>query len=214
MLLNFTGRVDAALAYGRKAIELDPLSPIVRSVQFNTLYEAGRTEEAKAELLEALRRNPEFANFYQRMADLYYWEGNVGESLRWLDAAVERNPDSALARSQQCGAYLHMLDVEAGAQCVDALQADVPGGFPVQVYLYEFRGEWDEAAAYARRLLDEGASRGTQIALLDVVFTAGDWAYVDGHRERRDHHVRRRQFGTRKLCFRPVDGPSAGSAAL
>lgn len=177
-LLQFTGRVDEALGYGSRAIELDPLSPNVRSAQFDVLYEAGRTEEAKAELLEAIRRNPEFANLYQRMADFHYWEGDIGDSLRWLDAVVERNPDAALARSQECGAYLHMLDVASAQDCVEALEADVPGAFPVRVFLYEIRGEWDEAATYARILLDAGASRGNQIYLLDAVFAAGDWEYV------------------------------------
>ena len=177
-LLRDTGRFDEANEISRKAIELDPLSPILRIGYINSLRGLGRTDEARAEALEGIRRNPEFANFYLFMADVAYQEGNVAEHLRWLRAALDIDPKHALSRSQECGSFLHMLDVESAERCVEALEADVPGAFPVRVYVYEARGQWDEAAEYARNLLEEGSQRGNEYWLLDTVFTAGDRDYA------------------------------------
>lgn len=173
-LLRESGRFDEAIKFNRKAIELDPLSPILRSGLINSLHGLGRVEEARAEALEGIRRNPEFANFYHFLAEVSYQEGNVAEHLRWLRAALEISPKSALGRSQECGSFLHMLDVDSAERCVEALEADVPGGFPVRVYLFEIRGQWDEAAGYARNLLQEGANRGEEYWLIEAVLTAGD----------------------------------------
>ncbi len=177
-LLRDTGRFDEANEISRKAIELDPLSPILRIGYISSLRGLGRTDEAKAEALEGIRRNPEFANFYLFMADVAYQEGNVAEHLRWLRAALDIDPKHALGRSQECGSFLHMLDVESAERCVEALEADVPGAFPVRVYVYEARGQWDEATEYARNLLEEGSQRGNEYWLLDTVFTAGDGDYA------------------------------------
>jgi TolB-like protein/Flp pilus assembly protein TadD len=177
-LLRQQGRFDEAIEFSRKAIELDPLSPVLRSGHISSLHGLGRTEEARAEALEGIRRNPEFANFYYFMADVSYQEGNVAEHLRWLRAALDINPKDAGGRSKECGSFLHMLDVDSAERCVEALEADVPGGFPVRAYLFEIRGEWDKAAEFARDLLDEGANRDQEHWLVDVVFTAGDWDYA------------------------------------
>jgi TolB-like protein len=177
-LLQWMDRHDEAADYIRRAIELDPLSPILRASQIFNLLNQGKVQEAKAASLEEIRRNPEFPNFYGIMANALYEEGQVADSLRWLRAGLELNRESTIGRSQECGSFLHMLDDDAAEDCVDALEAEVPGAFPVRVFLYEIRGEWDESAAYARRLLEEGASQGFQIHLLGAVFASGEWAYV------------------------------------
>jgi TolB-like protein len=177
-LLRESGRFDEAIEFSRKAIELDPLSPILRSGLISSLHGLGRVEEARAEALEGIRRNPEFANFYHFLAEASYQEGNVAQHLRWLRAALEISPKSVLGRSQECGSFLHMLDVDSAERCVEALEADVPGGFPVQVYLFEIRGEWDKAAEFARNRLEEGANRGEEYWLVDAIFTAGDRDYA------------------------------------
>jgi TolB-like protein len=185
-LLRESGRLDEAIEFNRKAIELDPLSPVLRSGLVISLYGLGRAAEARAEALEGIRRNPEFANFYHLLAEFSYQEGNVADNLRWLQAALEINPTSAQARSQECGCYLHMLDLESAERCVEALEADVPGGFPVRVYLFEIRGDWDEAAEYARNLLEQGVSRGQELWLVETVFTAGDKDYARAWLEESD----------------------------
>ena len=112
------------------------------------------------------------------MADVAYQDGNVAESLRWLRAALEINPKDAGGRSKECGGFLHMLDVKSAERCVEALEADVPGGFPVRAYLFEIRGQWDDAAEYARNLLEEEPNRTDKYWLIDVAFAAGDWDYA------------------------------------
>jgi len=185
-LLREQGRFDEAIDFSRKAIELDPLSPVLRSGYITSLHGLGRTEEARAEALEGIRRNPEFANFYFFVAEVSYHEGSVAEHLQWLRAALDINPKSALGRSKECGSFLHMLDAGSAEACVEALEADIPGAFPVRVYLFEIRGDWDEAAEYARNLLEQGVSRGQELWLVDAVFTAGDKDYARAWLEESD----------------------------
>lgn len=59
-LLNNLGRFDEALAQARTARELDPLSPLVNTLEGNFLAAAGRVVEAEVRLGHALEIAPEF----------------------------------------------------------------------------------------------------------------------------------------------------------
>jgi len=54
------GRFDAAIAEGARAIELDPLSPIINVNQANNYVIAGRYDEAIHQIRKALELDPEF----------------------------------------------------------------------------------------------------------------------------------------------------------
>jgi adenylate cyclase len=58
------GRVDEAIAEGKRSVELDPLSPIIRADFGNTLYFARRYDEAIAQYQKSVELDPNF--FYSR----------------------------------------------------------------------------------------------------------------------------------------------------
>ena len=59
-LLNNLGRFDAALVQARQARELDPLSPLINSLEAGFLGAAGRVEEARTRIARALELAPDF----------------------------------------------------------------------------------------------------------------------------------------------------------
>lgn len=59
-LLNSLGRFDEALAQMRQARELDPVSPLINTVEGACLAAAGRFEEAGTRIAHALEVAPEF----------------------------------------------------------------------------------------------------------------------------------------------------------
>jgi tetratricopeptide (TPR) repeat protein len=66
------GRFDDAIAEGRRAIELDPLSPIINADLGQDLYSARRYDEAIAQLRKTLEIDPTF----------YYAHYNLGIALQ------------------------------------------------------------------------------------------------------------------------------------
>ena len=59
-LLNALGRFDQALVQARQARELDPLSPLINSLEAGFLGAAGHDEEARARIARALELAPDF----------------------------------------------------------------------------------------------------------------------------------------------------------
>jgi TolB-like protein/Tfp pilus assembly protein PilF/class 3 adenylate cyclase len=62
--LDSLGRFDEAIAETKRAVELDPLSPIINNDHTYPLYYAGRYDEAAAQLKKAIELDPAF--FYSR----------------------------------------------------------------------------------------------------------------------------------------------------
>jgi TolB-like protein/Tfp pilus assembly protein PilF len=70
--LLYLGRFDEAIAEGKRAIELDPFSPIINADLGQNLYCARRYDEAIAQLRKTLEIDPTF----------YYAHYNLGNALR------------------------------------------------------------------------------------------------------------------------------------
>lgn len=59
-LLAATGHIDEGLRHTQRARELDPLSPIINTLESTTLSMAGRAEEAESRLQRVLTIDPDF----------------------------------------------------------------------------------------------------------------------------------------------------------
>jgi len=70
--LTALGRFDEAMAEGRRAVELDPLSPVINADLGQNLYNARRYDEAIAQLRKTLEIDPTF----------YYAHYNLGVALQ------------------------------------------------------------------------------------------------------------------------------------
>ena len=175
-LLNETGRLEEGAAHLRRAVELDPMALVLRTALIDSLIFLGRTDEAEARILEEVRRNPEFPNFYRNMANLLWSEGRYGEALKWLQAAVNLNPTSMLDRSAICQGYVSLADYESAERCIDAFEADLPDAMPgLRALLLSSRGQHDEAVALIENLLEEGSPQFLKSLYAQLLFFSGEW---------------------------------------
>jgi serine/threonine protein kinase/tetratricopeptide (TPR) repeat protein len=113
MLLNITGRRDAAVQSLRRAIELDPDSDDPhRLLGWRLLSAQGKTDEAVGELREAVRIRPDSFENYYRLGNVLYLAGRYREAVDAFRAATELQPRRADVFTN-LGATYHMLgDVE------------------------------------------------------------------------------------------------------
>jgi TolB-like protein/DNA-binding SARP family transcriptional activator len=88
--------VRRGLDHGRKAIELDPRSPLAWSVTGRLLMLTGRLSEAFAYQRRALELNPSFAYGYLGLAQTHMWAGENAEALPLLDLVQRLSPKDPL----------------------------------------------------------------------------------------------------------------------
>jgi TolB-like protein len=85
-LSNF-GRHDEAIAEIQRAIELDPLSPILSTLLAEFLYHGGRYDEAVAESLNAVELAPNFWVTRTNFAKVYEQTGEPARAIAELEVA-------------------------------------------------------------------------------------------------------------------------------
>ena len=90
--LSIRDRHDEAIAHGKRAVELDPLSPIVHVALGHAYYLAGRYDEAMGQMQRALEIEPSFANAHQFLGQVYARKGLHEEAVAEFQQAdaVER----------------------------------------------------------------------------------------------------------------------------
>jgi DNA-binding CsgD family transcriptional regulator len=90
------GRLDEALEYADRAVEMDPVSAIHRAVRGRILFWARRYEEAGEELLEALRMNPELRLARHWLVRVFEANGEVERALEIATAQTTRRWNATL----------------------------------------------------------------------------------------------------------------------
>jgi tetratricopeptide (TPR) repeat protein len=87
MYLASRSRFDAALTEMRRALELDPLSAVVRAGIGRILHFAGRFDEAVAQFEDVIRADPGFAQAHVDLALTRLARGEVAAARAELDRA-------------------------------------------------------------------------------------------------------------------------------
>lgn len=110
LLINQLDRVDEAAELGRKAAELDPLSPAININLGVFLDVQGRFEEALAQYHRVIEIDPAIAAVYP-LIGFVYWEayGRIAEALPWFEKGVSTSPSSP-----NYPAYLGLLYLDLG----------------------------------------------------------------------------------------------------
>ncbi|MDX1570899.1 MAG: tetratricopeptide repeat protein [Xanthomonadales bacterium] len=117
---------DRALEVGRRAFELDPLSPIIRANYAGRLEDVGRIEEAVFLLREGIEQSPDFANFYNSMVAIRSDQGRLGEARRWNDEAMRLSPGQIRLKGRDCLLQFQLLEHEAATECARGLRERWP----------------------------------------------------------------------------------------
>src|SRR5262249_34999986 len=87
------GRFDEAIAEGKRAIELDPLSPIINSDLGETLYIARRYDEAIARLRKTVEIDPTFYYAYDHLGLALQLKGDVSAAIAEYEKAQQLSDD-------------------------------------------------------------------------------------------------------------------------
>jgi TolB-like protein/Tfp pilus assembly protein PilF len=139
------GRIEEAVEYARKAVERDPMSPILHLRVAVWTWQAGRAKEAFALLRRNIERNPEFPNNYGFMGGYLSRLGHVGEAQKWYEEGRKRNPVAGTSVSE-CIGFLNLGDRLSVEQCVEQYAEALPGESQVLWWLlYLYKGELELA---------------------------------------------------------------------
>jgi serine/threonine-protein kinase len=87
------GRFDEAVAEGARAVELDPLSPIINVNQANNFIIAGRYDEAIHEIRKALELDPEFGYAHSNLGLALELKGDLPGAIAEFRRAHQLNGD-------------------------------------------------------------------------------------------------------------------------
>ena len=112
-LANNFGRYGEALPLLAQAVQLDPLSPVIRDVQIFNIGESGRIDEALAMSNALIARYPQVARLYSTRANWHAQKGDLVSALRDFDRMAELDPSATGFRAIRC---MLLLDVAAVAE--------------------------------------------------------------------------------------------------
>jgi TolB-like protein/Tfp pilus assembly protein PilF/class 3 adenylate cyclase len=162
------GRLEEAIAEGKRAVELDPLSPVINTDLGQTLFMARRYDEAIAQLRKTLEIDPTFYYAHYTLGMVLQLKGDVATAIVEYTKAQQLNDD---LRVQVLLANIKALsgDKEAAEQMLADLE-ELNRHRYVRSYwralLYLSLGKRDEAI----RWLEKGVAdhEGLEIAWIKV----------------------------------------------
>jgi adenylate cyclase len=112
------GRFDEAVFEGKRAVELDPLSPIINADLGTTFYWAGRYDDAGAQLRKTLEIDPTFFYAHYNLGIVLQAKGDLSGAIAEYEKAKQLKSDDlfmsalcaqAKAHAGDKGAALRML---------------------------------------------------------------------------------------------------------
>jgi tetratricopeptide (TPR) repeat protein len=118
-LQSYVNDIERALPLMRRALELDPLSPIIRNYYALALAADDRMDEALEANAQLLRDHPKFSEGYATRANLLEAKGDLVGALRSWDALLKLDP-AALGRLQsRCGTMALFGALDEAEACLD-----------------------------------------------------------------------------------------------
>ena len=155
------GRFDEAIAEGKRAEELDPLSPIIGADLGNVLMRARRYDESIAQLNRVLALDPNFWVAYWYLGQAYHGKGQYAEAVAAYRKGLALNDNPflkallirSLARTGERGEavkLLNELQAESARRYVSGSSLAVA---------YGSLGEKDKAFSFLDKDIIERGSR-------------------------------------------------------
>ena len=120
-LLAAFGRFDEGLPLLRKAVELDPLSPVIRGVHIFMLGQSGRVDEALALSNRLIAERPDVARNYDTRATLHQMRGDMVAALRDLQTQASLDPEAIGFLSHRCHALIDLSALADAKACLTPL---------------------------------------------------------------------------------------------
>lgn len=105
---DFPHRLVDAGEMLKVALELDPMSSIIRNKMAGHLLQIGQFEKAEATVKQVVRLDPGFAPAYDVLANIARQNGRFDEMLRWRAKVVEIDPGNIRAWSGLMWPYMSL----------------------------------------------------------------------------------------------------------
>jgi TolB-like protein/class 3 adenylate cyclase/Tfp pilus assembly protein PilF len=116
------GRFDEAIAEGKRAIELDPLSPIINTDLGYTMFNARRYGEAIAQLRQTLEIDPTFYYAHYTLGMVLQVKGDLPAAIAEYTKAQQLTDNNLRARVLLAAAKAQSGDKEAAVQMLAELE--------------------------------------------------------------------------------------------
>jgi adenylate cyclase len=116
------GRFDEAIAEGKRAIELDPLSPIINADLGYTMFNARRYGEAIAQLRQILEIDPTFYYAHYALGMVLQVKGDLPDAIAEYTKAQQLTDNNLRARVLLAAAKAQSGDKEAAVQMLAELE--------------------------------------------------------------------------------------------
>ncbi len=146
---------DEAIAAGRKAEELDPLSPVISADTGVNLYAAERFDEAIAQFDRALSLDPNFPFTHLTLGRVYDAQGKYAEAIREYRKALELDTDNPVTKGNLAASLAKSGNRRDALKILDELKAQAARGdfVPPMAFaaLYIGLGEKDAAFAWMEK---------------------------------------------------------------
>jgi TolB-like protein/Flp pilus assembly protein TadD len=192
MLYHYTASdgLDSAMAYGQRAIELDPQLSDGYTVLGRTYMSDDRPGEARTHLEHALTLNPNDVGAIAELRVVMLTLSNYPEAMNFARLAVELEPTAAVHYANVGEVYLLLLDWESAEEWLRAalrLEPDELWANALLVYLQVAQGRYSDALPYLQTLLDAAPNGGwgyTQAAWVEL--KRGEFAAAARFFERAD----------------------------
>jgi adenylate cyclase len=159
LLMYSLTRPVEAVHFLEQAVAMDPLWPLARSRLGGALAAAGRTDPAIALLMSGVEADPQYADNYWRLGEIYAFNlGRMDEAIRWFDRAIAIDPEGWMF-NYMARYYLSLGDTAAATHWLDQLECDNPKSLFALVnrYLVQRRAGSAQPALEAARRVGEYA---------------------------------------------------------
>jgi tetratricopeptide (TPR) repeat protein/predicted Ser/Thr protein kinase len=169
--LSIPDMVNQAIEIERRALSIDPELADARMWLGSGLLRIGRTDEAIAEIREALRLDPDNGQAYQGLARAYWvGKGDFKAAIPLFDRAIALNPEAGYSYLQLALLLAWEGQLERAEdicrRAVELQEQYISGNLGLQIvgahsrlgYVHYLKGEYDEALReYERELAFIGA---------------------------------------------------------
>ncbi|MBO0939503.1 helix-turn-helix domain-containing protein [Fibrella sp. HMF5335] len=153
--LRSIGQTENALQYSTKAIDVDPLHPVILMGHIGNLVAAHRMTEARAALAEGQRLHSRFAALYWMRGVYYINLRQYGPALHAFEQGHQLNSATTAYPSMIAYCYGRLGQSARAQACLDSLP-DTPDEYANRATTYAGLGDTDRCLAY----LERGANGG------------------------------------------------------
>jgi TolB-like protein/Tfp pilus assembly protein PilF len=133
-VLAATGRFDEAIAEGKRAVALDPLSSVMNIDLGETMYYARRYDEAERQMRKGLDLDPTSVYAHYNLGIVFHAIGNLSGAIAEFEKAKEQPGDNPLVSSLCAAAKAQAGDKDAAVRMLGDLDKLSQRGEPVGYY--------------------------------------------------------------------------------